>query len=185
MNGADCGCTATPINLRRPEGAAPVGVIKDNAGAQLRGAGDWVKIPVRRGVGAVEPILRLCDRHGGRIMGGYARFACSPRDRPALAGDVDVFPVGAGDPAECFAALYRALLAEGFEPIAESKFSVSFENPGSARMVGVPDVQLIKPFREAGLRTFGPVAAVLASFDFSVTCVALEPDRATAIAHRT
>ena len=30
MNGADCGCTATPINLRRPEGAAPVGVIKDN-----------------------------------------------------------------------------------------------------------------------------------------------------------
>ncbi|MCB9737981.1 MAG: hypothetical protein H6747_01860 [Deltaproteobacteria bacterium] len=145
---------------------------------------DWVMVPVRRGVREVEPILRLCDRYGGAILGGYARYCCSPRATPAPPGDVDVFPCGEGDGEAIFGGLYRGLLGAGFTPISESRFSVSFAIPGAARMLGVPSVQLIKPLVEGGFETCGPMSSVLGRFDFSVTCVGLGRDRRVGVAHR-
>jgi hypothetical protein len=145
---------------------------------------DWVMVPVRRGVREVEPILRLCDRYGGAILGGYARYCCSPRATPAPPGDVDVFPCGEGDGEAIFAGLYRGMLGAGFTPVQETRFSVSFAIPGAARMLGVPSVQLIKPLVEGGFETCGPMSSVLGRFDFSVTCVGLGRDRRAAVAHR-
>lgn len=172
MTSCGCGCAGKGISV------PSCGGVRSEA-ADLS---PWVTIPVRRGVGEIEQILELCDRHEGRVMGGYARFVCSPRPHPARPQDIDIFPIGMGRPDAIFGSLFRALLSQGFKVIAESAMSVTFENPGSSRLFGVPDVQLIKPFRGAGVVTCGTASEVLGTFDFSVTRVALNSDRKTALA---
>lgn len=183
---ADCGCARCVATARHHDDGARGLSASPRVAAVVPTAtnDDWVAIPVRRGVREVEPILKLCDRYGGAILGGYARYCCSPRAVPAPPGDVDVFPCGEGDGEAIFAGLYRGLLGAGFTPIGESRFSVSFATPGAARMFGVPPVQLIKPRVEGGFATCGSMTSVLGRFDFSVTCVALGRDRRAGLAHR-
>lgn len=185
MTGTSCNCKKRSTTSPNGGSSEAVAEARPTEYGNFGRPEDWVTIPVRRSINAIEPLLSLCDRHGGRIMGGYARYVCSPRPRPAAAGDVDLFPVGDNSPDEVFDALYRGLLYLGFVAAEECKFCVYFENPGSSKLVNLPDVQLVKPFREALRPEDRSVRAVLGSFDFSVTRVALNADRATAIAHRT
>jgi hypothetical protein len=173
MNSFGCGCakeTASERNHESPCGCNP--------------PAEWVTIPVRRGVWEIEPILKLCDRHEGRVMGGYARYVCSPRSEPVKPRDIDVFPVGVAAPDHIFDALYRAFLIGGFSIIAETTMSITFDNPGAPKFFGLPNVQLIKPFRNSMIATCGRLETVLGTFDFSVTRVALNLDRRTAVACR-
>ncbi len=184
---ADCGCDRGVLQTRYHAAGAPelaASPLPEAVVAPPATTDDWVMVPVRRGVREVEPILKLCDRYGGAILGGYARYCCSPRAMPAPPGDVDVFPCGEGDGEAIFAGLYRGLLGAGFTPLGETRFSVSFANPGVVRMLGVPSVQLIKPQVEGGFETCGPVSSVLGRFDFSVTCVGLGRNRRAGLAHR-
>lgn len=184
---ADCGCNRGVMTGRHHGDAAEGSAVWPRLTAADMPAAvmdDWVPVPVRRGIRAIEPILQLCDRYGVAILGGYARYCCSPRDKPAPPGDVDIFPCGEGDGEAIFTGLYRGMLGAGFTPLCETRFSVTFATPGTGRMLGVPNVQLIKPQVEGGFATCGSLRSVLGRFDFSVTCVGLGRDRRVGLAHR-
>ena len=144
----------------------------------------WVQLPILRGVFEIEPILNLLDIHGGRIIGGYARFCCSERDEPRKAQDCDLFPTGATDE-ECqkvYDALKAALLSAGLTVKAENNMSVTFDAEKAPAFKRCPTIQLIKPVEEGAVLTRGSVEDILANFDFTVVRCALNSDRRTATA---
>lgn len=145
----------------------------------------WVQIPIRRGIFEITRLLDIRDKCGGRIIGGYARWACSERESPHRAGDVDIFPVAEKE-GEQTAAIYdawkKALEAEGLIVKHENEVSISYEKPETGPFLACPTIQLIKPVTQGAIVTEGTVEEVLGNFDFTVVRVALNPDRTTATA---
>lgn len=140
----------------------------------------WATIPVRRGSVEMDPLLELCRMHGARVMGGFARFMCSPNETPARPSDVDVFPIGTM--AECNAAFGR--LCDSFRSAGlvirhESAVALTFapgDRTSSAR------IQLIRPVKRSNPLMPMSVLDVLDAFDFSVVRVAINADGRTATA---
>jgi len=144
----------------------------------------WVQIPVMRGMIEVEPIMDLLDKYGGRIIGGYARFCCSPNEQPRKAQDVDIFPIGANQEQSeaVFAALSKAFTDAGLKLRHENNVSISYEVATEPPFNRCTTIQLIKPVLEGAVVTRGTVEEVLNSFDFTVVRCCLNPDRKTATA---
>lgn len=144
----------------------------------------WIQIPVLRGVYEIEPLLNLCDTIGGRIIGGYARFCCSPRENPDRAGDVDIFPVGASseDCERIYESWKTALASAGLVAKHENNVSITYEKPEKPPFNRCPTIQLIKPVSEGAILTMGSVEDVLGNFDFTIVRVSLNSDRRTATA---
>lgn len=144
----------------------------------------WVQVPIMRGVFEIEPLLDLCDQHGGKIIGGYARFCCSTREQPTKAGDVDIFPVGAteDESKKVYDGLHAALEAGGLKPKHENNVSITYEAATIAPFNRCPTIQLIKPVLEGAVVTRGTVEEILNSFDFTIVRVAINSDRKTATA---
>ncbi len=144
----------------------------------------WVQIPVLRGLYEVAPLLDLCERIGGTIIGGYARFCCSTAERVCPAQDVDIFPTASTDE-ECqklYDAWVIALKAAGLEIKHENNVSVSWDHKDKAPFNRCPTIQIIKPIEEGAILTKGTVEEILGNFDFTIVRVALNRDRATATA---
>lgn len=144
----------------------------------------WVQVPCMRGIYEIEPVLDLLDKHGGRIIGGYARYCCSTNEKPYKAGDVDVFPVGATqeESEAVYKALSEAFKAAGLEIKHENNVSQSYLIPTTPPFNRCQTIQLIKPIIEGAVVTRGTVEEILGSFDFTIVRVALNPDRKTATA---
>lgn len=144
----------------------------------------WVQIPCQRGIFEIGPVFDLLDKHGGRIIGGYARYACSTREKPVTAGDLDIFPVGATqeESEAVFKALSEALAAAGLKVKHENNVSLSYEVQETGPFRNCPTIQLIKPVLEGAVVTRGTVEEILGSFDFTIVRVALNLDRKTATA---
>lgn len=145
----------------------------------------WVQIPIRRGIFEITRLMDLRDKCGGRIIGGFARWACSERQSPHHAGDVDIFPIAEkeGDDSDVIYNAWRAALAaEGLVIKHENEVSVSYEKPESGPFMACPTIQIIKPTKVGAIVTEGTVEEVLGNFDFTVVRVALNPDRLTATA---
>lgn len=144
----------------------------------------WIQIPILRGIFEIQPLLDLCDRHGGYVIGGYARFCCSTADRLVKAGDVDIFPVGA-DEAESqrvYDGWFKALTDAGLKVKHENNVSLTYEKPEAEPFNRCPTIQLIKPIEEGAIVTRGTVEEILSNFDFTVVRVAINRDRQTATA---
>lgn len=144
----------------------------------------WIQIPAMRGIFEVEPILDLLDKHGGKIIGGYARYCCSPREQPNKAGDVDIFPIGSTEKESnlVYKNLSEAFAAAGLKPKHENNVSVSYEVATSPPFNRCQTIQLIKPIIEGAVVTRGTVEEVLGSFDFTIVRCCLNSDRKTATA---
>lgn len=144
----------------------------------------WVQIPIRRGLYEIEALLDGCDRWGGLVIGGYARYCCSTAEKPVPAMDVDVFPVGASDD-ECdrvYQNWLEGLKAAGLEPKHENNVSITWDHKDQDPYNRCPAIQLIKPIKEGAILTRGTVQEVLGNFDFTIVRVALNKDRRTATA---
>lgn len=145
----------------------------------------WVQIPVRRGIFEITRLLDLRDKCGGRVIGGYARWACSERQSPVHAGDVDIFPIAEkeGDDTDAiFEAWKSALVVEGLKVKHENEVSMTYEKPETGPFMACPTIQIIKPTKEGAIVTVGSLEEVLGNFDFTVVRVALNADRVTATA---
>ncbi len=144
----------------------------------------WVQIPIMRGVFEIEPLLDLCDKHGGKIIGGYARFCCSTREQVVKAGDVDIFPVGETEEESkrVFEGHQAALALAGLKIKHENNVSITYELAETAPFNRCPTIQLIKPILEGAVVTMGSTETILDSFDFTIVRVALNADRKTATA---
>jgi hypothetical protein len=144
----------------------------------------WVQIPVMRGLFEITPLLDLCDKLGGKIIWGYARYCCSRQERLVTAGDVDIFPTG--DSSEQCQAVYDAwvnmLKSEGMEIKHENNVSITWDIKENQKFVSCPTIQIIKPIEEGAILTSGTVEEILSNFDFTIVRVALNSDRKTATA---
>src|ERR1700744_1099680 len=148
-------------------------------------AESWVQVPILRGVFEITRLLDLCDMWGGRIIGGYARWACSQRESPHRAGDIDIFPIAEKEGDDCeviFLAWKMALEKEGLKIKHENEVSISYEKPETGPFMACPTIQIIKPTKVGAIVTEGTLEEVLGNFDFSVVRVALNRDRKTATA---
>lgn len=144
----------------------------------------WTQIPVMRGIFEVEPLLDLCDKTGGQIIGGYARYCCSQRETPVKALDCDIFPIGEDEEASkaVYEGLKAALTGAGLKIKHENNVSITFEKATTPPYNKCPVIQLIKPITEGAIVTQGTTEQILDNFDFTIVRVALNKDRKTATA---
>lgn len=147
----------------------------------------WVQIPVLRGIYEIIPVLDLCDKFGGKVIGGYARYCCSSNENPVNAGDVDIFPVGKDT--EESKKIYESWVNQlstvyKISKIHENNVSITWNNKKDniVPFNRCPTIQLIKPVDEGAIHTQGSLETVLGNFDFSVVRVAINQDRETATA---
>jgi len=144
----------------------------------------WVQIPVMRGLFEITPLLDLCDKLGGKIIGGYARYCCSRQERLVMAGEVDIFPTGDTDE-QCqsvYDAWASTLKSEGMEIKHENNVSITWDTKENPKFASCPTIQIIKPIEEGAILTRGTVEEILSNFDFTIVRVALNSDRKTATA---
>lgn len=144
----------------------------------------WIQIPILRGIYEIEPVINLLDIHGGKVIGGYARFCCSERDEPRKAQDCDLFPVGDSEDTclKIYDSLKSSLLAAGLTVKSENNMSVTFDAENAPAFKRCPTIQIIKPVIEGSIVTIGTVEEILENFDFTVVRCALNSDRRTATA---
>lgn len=144
----------------------------------------FIQIPAMRGLFEIAPLMDICDRIGGRIIGGYARYCCSTNEDPVSAGDVDIFPVGTTDE-ECqrlYDSWVVALKAYGLQIKHENEVSSTWSKSESPPLNRCPTIQVIKPVKEGAIVTKGTIEEILENFDFTIVRVAMNPDRQTATA---
>lgn len=144
----------------------------------------WVQIPVLRGMFEIAPLLDLCERIGGTIIGGYARYCCSTSERVCPAQDVDIFPTADSDEAceKLYQSWVDALKAAGLEVKHENNVSTTWDHKDKVPFNRCPTIQIIKPLKEGAILTKGTVEEILGNFDFTIVRVALNRDRQTATA---
>ncbi len=121
-------------------------------------------IPLLRGFTEIELLFNEVTKRQGIICGGYARYCASPKEKPELAGDVDVFPLVV----EAFEGLKQFFLTEKFEIRHENEISLTFKRHKDIKWLACPTVQLIKPTVEGKVVTLGTMSLILDNFDFTI-----------------
>lgn len=132
----------------------------------------FIQIPVLRGFTEIECIWQLAQKHNSMICGGYARYCCSQLQKPAPAGDVDLFPQADN----CLEGLKADLEKIGFSIKHENEVSITYahlKKHTDPRWIVCPTIQVIKPVIQGAIVTVGPIEEVLNNFDFTVVRVAL------------
>jgi hypothetical protein len=118
---------------------------------------NWDPIRVNRIHPRLGPLLHSLQEHDCYIAGGYARWACSPRDDSPLPEDIDIIC-----PSERkLRALETKLSADGANKGRETEFAITF------RIYPARDLQLLKRFRGE------TIEECLDQVDFSVCRVAI------------
>lgn len=140
----------------------------------------FVTVPVRRGMGLVDPLLRIVNGKGW-IAGGFARWCCSPSAELAPPADIDVFFATHLDVLNTS----DRLLELGAKIVKEVPYFVQLDVSAAFPGFGLPAVQLIKPNQRAdGTVAWGPTKEdVVRQIDLTVCRVALDgPGLSTATA---
>ncbi|MGD9725926.1 MAG: hypothetical protein AB7L09_03270 [Nitrospira sp.] len=130
----------------------------------------WQKIRVNRIHPSIGPLIRLLQEHECYIAGGYARWACSPRENSPLPKDIDIIC-----PTEQRYEALRASFEANHRKGLDTDFATTFRGPGHA---SGRDVQLLKLFRG------DTIEACLDLIDFSVCRVAILGMDAAVADHR-
>lgn len=139
-----------------------------------------VTVPVLRGMGLVEPLLRIVNGTGW-IAGGFARWCCSPSPELAAPADVDVFFAEQCDVDSTTGKLKKL----GAKVVKEVPYFVQLDVSAAFPGFGLPAVQLVKPnVRSDGTVAWGPTKEdVVRQIDLTVCRVALDgPGLSTATA---
>lgn len=99
----------------------------------------WEKIRVNRIHPGLGPLIFSLQQHNCYIAGGYARWACSPREDSPLPKDIDVICPSA----TALEAVRSLLLERRYRQGLETNFAITFRglSPGVGR-----DLQLLKLF---------------------------------------
>ncbi len=124
-------------------------------------------VPLLRGFTEIKPLFKILEQiNGVFIMGGYARYAASPRQKPDTVGDIDLF----SETPEKYERLIMTLVNEmGLEIKNQNDNAVSLKVPEEGPLSLCLPIQIIKPRVVAKMRTVGTPTEVLENFDFTVT----------------
>ena len=134
---------------------------------------DFVELPIKRGFNSISKLWEFCAENDLFICGGYARYCCSPVSNPKPVSDVDLYPKSV----KIFEKSFDVLQEKGFEVIKENDLSYTFNEKNSPIPSPLP-IQLIKPFQEARILTYGSIEEILNNFDFTVTrCTIISPEK--------
>ena len=133
---------------------------------------EFITAPLLRGFNEIKPLFELCEKHGGTICGGYARYCASPKPTNQVkpAGDVDMFP----NTEQATNAIHDALLAMGFEDVHENHVCITMKaEKGRDELAYMPQPQIIKPIIEGKIVALGTIDEILENFDFTVVRAAI------------
>lgn len=132
---------------------------------------ELIEIPIQRGFTEISKLWEVCKNYGLNICGGYARYCASLRFNPVPAEDIDLFC----EAESYFEQAKNFFLAEGLEIEFENDVCVTFKRPTDTKHKWrtTPKIQLIKPFQEARIKTFGPIREILENFDLTIVRVAI------------
>jgi len=120
--------------------------------------GKWSEISVQRINPAVIDLMEMLSDHGCHVAGGYARWACSPRNDSPLPSDIDVICPSK----EAFEGAKADAIIAGAVARKDTDFSFTF------RGYHCPlKIQLLKTYLGRDLRE------AMSSIDFTVCRVAL------------
>ena len=119
-----------------------------------------MQIPVIRGKEELRP---LYERVPGYYLGGYVRWMCSPRRKPAPPADVDIY---AHDEI-VFEELKQRI---DREIRSENDVCITYKLKDSDLH---PPIQLIKPQIKGALVTAGSMAEIIENFDFTICRIGL------------
>jgi len=129
----------------------------------------WSKVPVRRGHSIIRRVFSHLRGAGGYyVCGGFARWACSPNDDAAPAGDVDVFCKDE----TAYTRVTTILDYQGFKKKHESDIAIEYEPFGWFWQHKI-QLQVVKPRKQGKLVAMGTIYDVLGNFDFSVVRIGL------------
>jgi hypothetical protein len=125
---------------------------------------NFVEIPLKRGFTEIQELYDLITPLGGMIIGGYARYTCSPNKNPVPASDLDVYCKDM----ETFEAIKTALKRiASVKRRFETNNAITYITDGD--WSHVPDIQLVKPINEGHKVASGTVEEIMDNFDFTVT----------------
>lgn len=124
----------------------------------------WELIPLQRGFKEIEWIFENI-KGMGYICGGYARYCASQRKQPVNGDDVDIFPI---DEISYETIRHWLEKTEKFEVRFENDISVTYKLSKNKKWRNTPKIQLIKPFNNGRVITYGNPKIILANFDFTV-----------------
>jgi hypothetical protein len=123
------------------------------------------QVKLIRGFTEIQELYNIIYPLGGMIIGGYARYCCSPNKSPVVATDVDVYC----STMEVFVNIRKALNRR------TSELKVSFETANAISYTThgdwnhVPMVQLVKPINNGHKIVSGDVTTIMENFDFTIT----------------
>jgi hypothetical protein len=129
------------------------------------------RIPIKRGFPQIEKLWyeleevnKKLEYPGVYILGGYARYCCSPRDSTPIATDIDIY-------------CHNEKAFEEADYMLHNSCKLKDENPNAKTYEGeylteIP-VQLIKPQTNGAIVTEGSIENILSNFDFSVVRAAI------------
>lgn len=127
-----------------------------------------------RGDSVVRQIAKILGDSKCFICGGFAKLACSPRKKPSVAGDIDLY----SETEEEFEKICERFRSAGFKQKNESPTQRTFIDD-RFRLFGGKiklEIQIIKPIKQGGVVMVGTVEEILANFDFTVSRVAIRLD---------
>ena len=130
----------------------------------------FITVPVLRGFTEIEQLYYMIERLGGKVLGGYVRYMCSPCRNPAKASDIDVY----APRQPTFDVIIKEFKDRGLEVQGENDLSVSYKpTPNGHEFFAGPQIQLIKPMEEGVVVTQGVMSLILENFDFTVVRIGL------------
>jgi len=124
----------------------------------------------KRGLTELNPLLGLPHAGEWFVMGGYARWALSPNQKPALPEDLDIYC----KTEEVYKSILEVLTKiHDLRIRYETDHSVSFSKKERTGWEYLPPIQLIKPVIDGHKVAKGSIEEILDNFDFTIARAAL------------
>lgn len=135
-------------------------------------------VPLRRGFDVIRPLWKILEEVKAItvkdcfICGGYARFCASPNPKPTEATDIDIYC----EDESVFETLKAVLDKLNLKVRHENNISLTYAAKEDGDFSYMPDLQLIKPLKEARIVSVGDKKTILSNFDFTVIRAAILSD---------
>lgn len=136
-----------------------------------------IEVKLVRGFTEIQRLFEITKnlRYPLHICGGYARYCASLRIKPTPPEDIDLFC----EFPESFEPAKQYFLSENLIIEYENDVCITFGIPSNKehKWRTTPKIQLIKPFQEGKMLTFGRPSEILENFDMTIVraCI-LDPN---------
>ena len=139
----------------------------------------WHLLPILRGADEIGHLAMLCQKYNLAIIGGYARYMCSPDPGTAPAGDIDLFFLKLpgeilDEPQERFEEAWQEL-NHLYDNLNQGPLSTYFFDEDTGNTGSLIAANLIEPRSDVNMITHGSVYEILEMFDFPVVRAAWLP----------